>query len=99
MKKVIFPIVKEIGSNKIVYPDLPVLFSNAEVLGTNIIADYSGAIPLTEYVAPTLPQTDFILTNPYGAVDIPYDVTFTTELADGDYFVRFRVAGSSRLET
>ena len=49
--RVIFPITKTVGTNLIEYPDTKSLFSNIEIIGTDIIADYSGSLLLTEYTA------------------------------------------------
>jgi hypothetical protein len=48
--KVIFPIEKKQGSNEIVYPDGIKHFSDSKIVGSNIIADYNGSLPLTKYV-------------------------------------------------
>lgn len=50
--RVIFSLEKQTGTNLIVYPDVDSLFTNATVNGSNIIANYSGALPLTEYIEP-----------------------------------------------
>lgn len=57
MMKVIFPIEKETNSNKIVYPDDKQFFSNTEIEGDNIIAEYTGTKGLTEYIEPPKVKT------------------------------------------
>jgi len=52
MRKVIFPIVKIVDTNIIDYPDDKTKFKNARSSGDNIIADYSGSLPLDDYIAP-----------------------------------------------
>jgi len=46
MKKVIFPIEKEDGTNLVIYPDDRELFTNTNVKDNNIVADYSGELEL-----------------------------------------------------
>lgn len=52
MKRVIFELEKSAGL--IVYPDDISLFGSTEIIGNNIIADYTGELPLVEYVEPAL---------------------------------------------
>lgn len=49
MKRVIFPYAEN-GQGLIQYPDNIALFSNTKQIGTNIAADYLGAMALTAYV-------------------------------------------------
>jgi hypothetical protein len=50
--KVLFQISKKQGTNQVEYPDDKAFFKDTVVIGNNIIADYSGSLPLTEYSEP-----------------------------------------------
>lgn len=47
MIKVQFPLVKTAGTNTLVYPDSRSLFSNTNIEGSTVYAEYSGALNLT----------------------------------------------------
>jgi hypothetical protein len=50
--RVIFPLIKAVDSNMIVYPDDSSLFSNTEIVGEeSMAADYAGVLDLPRYVA------------------------------------------------
>ena len=70
--RVIFPVVKEEGSNKIILPDDRKYFRNGETVDGNVIADYTGELNLTEYIEPVLKtiysSTDFIAKIPKGKI-------------------------------
>jgi len=51
--RVIFPRQEKEGTHITVYPDERRFFSNMEQVGSNLIADYRGAILLTKYVPET----------------------------------------------
>lgn len=50
--RVIFPIEKQANNNLIIYPDDLTFFSNTEIIGNNIIADYSGEKVFDIYTPP-----------------------------------------------
>jgi len=51
--KVVFPFEKEIsGLTK--YPDDIKFFRGSEIIGSNMVADYSGKLKLTEYKKPAV---------------------------------------------
>lgn len=51
--RVIFQRQEESGpSHKTVYPDDRKFFSNVEQIGNNLIADYTGKLPLQKYIEP-----------------------------------------------
>lgn len=55
--RITFPLQKEdYPSNLIKYPDDKNLFSNVEIQGDNIIADYAGTKTFTEYIEPVKPD-------------------------------------------
>ena len=56
MRKVIFPLEKEAGKNKVKLPDTKDKFKSVEVVGDSIIAMYSGDLPLDGYVEPAVPN-------------------------------------------
>ena len=51
--KVIFPRKKKQDSNLIDYPDDIKFFSNTKTVGTDIVAEYKGTLPLIKYVPET----------------------------------------------
>jgi len=56
--RVRFPIKKEDKTNILVYPDGKKYFSNVEIDGTDVLADYSGAMSLTIYTPDPVPTVD-----------------------------------------
>jgi len=51
--RVIFQRQEESGpSHKTVYPDDRKFFANVEQIGNNLVADYTGKLPLEEYIDP-----------------------------------------------
>jgi len=55
MRRIIFPLVK--NGTAIVYPDDRSLFSKTEIVGAEIIANYTGNLALDEYVEPPAPES------------------------------------------
>ncbi|MGD8305058.1 MAG: hypothetical protein PVF17_00255 [Ignavibacteria bacterium] len=94
--RVIFPIEKIAGSGKIIYPDDRSTFSNVVIDGSNIIADYSGQLPLDAFIESSLPITDITVTGTRFKVGDAISFTFTTELPDDSYFIPYRVDGDGR---